>query len=139
MSHTQSMSALRLLLVDDDQALLEGIVGMLALRLPEVCVDAFTSPQEALAYLETEEVHTVMTDLAMPELSGLEFLRRAKAVRPAVSVIVCSGQMNGSVMAQALSLGAHDVLQKPFDREQLLAVLSRALQGGASQAIGNPA
>ncbi len=62
------MSGPSLLLVDDDPALLEAMSGMVALRLPVVRIYAFTSPREALVHLETEEVDTIVTDLAMSSM-----------------------------------------------------------------------
>ncbi|HKN88268.1 MAG TPA: response regulator [Nitrospiraceae bacterium] len=113
--------------VDDDSALLTAVNGLMQLHMPEVRVQAFESPHQALAHLEKKEVATVVTDLNMNELDGFSLLRKAKVIRPNVPVILFSGHIDSSLASEAINMGAHDVLQKPFNREAFLTVLTLAL------------
>jgi DNA-binding NtrC family response regulator len=70
------------IVVDDDSALLTAVNGLMQLHMPEVRVQAFESPYQAVAYFDKKEVATVVTDLTMNELDGFAVLRRAKAARP---------------------------------------------------------
>jgi FixJ family two-component response regulator len=115
------------MVVDDDSALLTAVNGLMQLHRPEVRVQAFESPYQAVAYFEKKEVATIVTDLTMNELDGFAVLRRAKAVRPNVPVILFSGHIDSVLASQAINMGAHDVLQKPFNREAFLTVLTLAL------------
>jgi FixJ family two-component response regulator len=115
------------IVVDDDSALLTAVYGLMQLHRPEVRVQAFESPLQALAHFEKKEVATVVTDLTMNELDGFALLRRAKALRPNVPVILFSGHVDAALASQAINMGAHDVLQKPFNREAFLTVLTLAL------------
>lgn len=115
------------MVVDDDSALLTAVNGLMQLHMPEVRVQAFESPHQAVAHFEKKEVATVVTDLTMNELDGFALLRRAKAVHPNVPVILFSGHIDSALALQAINMGAHDVLQKPFNREAFLTVLTLAL------------
>jgi FixJ family two-component response regulator len=98
--------------------------GLMELHLPDVRVDPFESPRLALARFAKQEVSTVVSDLKMNELDGFALLRGAKALRP---FILFSGHVDAALAAQAIDMGAHDVLQKPFHREEFLTVLTLAL------------
>ncbi len=121
------MSRPSIIVVDDDPTLLTAVTGMVEIRLPHVCVHPFESPRLALAHLERARVDTLVTDLRMKELDGLALLRGAKALRPNVPVILVSGHINVSLASQAIDMGAHDVLRKPFQREDFLSVVTAAL------------
>jgi FixJ family two-component response regulator len=115
------------MVVDDDSALLRAVTGLMQLHLPDVRVQPFDSPRRALARLEKQEVASLVTDLKMNELDGLALLRGAKALRPNVPVILFSGHIDAGLALQAVTLGAHDVLRKPFNREEFLTALTLAL------------
>jgi FixJ family two-component response regulator len=115
------------MVVDDDSALLMAVTGLMQLHLPDVRVQPFDSPRLALAHFEKKEVATLVTDLKIRELDGFALLRGAKALRPNVPVILFSGHVDGAIASQALTMGAHDVLRKPFNREEFLTVLMLAL------------
>jgi DNA-binding NarL/FixJ family response regulator len=67
----------------------------------------------------------VLTDLAMPGMSGLELLRDLRAVDPDARVVVLTGQTTGSQIDEARRMGAVEVLRKPFELEEVL----RAIRG----------
>lgn len=116
------------MLVDDDSALLTAVTDLMQLHLPAVRVHPFESPRLALAHFEEKEVATLVTDLKMNEMDGLALLREAKGLRPNVPVILFSGHVDSDLALQAINMGAHDVLQKPFNREEFLTVVTLALK-----------
>jgi FixJ family two-component response regulator len=61
-------------------------------------------------------------------MDGLALLRGAKALRPSVPVILVSGHVDSTLVSQAINMGAQDVLQKPFNRQEFLTVLTVALE-----------
>jgi FixJ family two-component response regulator len=121
------MSHQAIMVVDDDSALLTAVAGLMHLHLPDIRVQPFESPRLALAHLEKKEVATIVTDLNMKELDGFALLRGAMALRPNVPVILFSGHVDSALASQAINMGAHDVLLKPFNREEFLTVLTLAL------------
>jgi FixJ family two-component response regulator len=121
------MSYHTVMVVDDDTALLTAVTDLIQFHLPDVRLQPFSSPRLALAHFENKEVATMVTDLKMKELDGFALLRGAKALRPNVPVILFSGHIDLALAWQALNMGAHDVLRKPFNREEFVTALTLAL------------
>jgi DNA-binding response OmpR family regulator len=105
--------------VDDDPAIGEMLTKFLAKHNCRVI--SFTQGQAALDYLKTNPtgVNLLLTDMVMPEMTGLELTRQAKALYPALPVIVMSGSGEGLDRDEIFSLGA-DFIHKPFDLVDLL-------------------
>ncbi|MFZ5585677.1 MAG: response regulator [Thermodesulfobacteriota bacterium] len=109
------------LLVDDGV----DFVRIMAERLRErgyQVAEASDGPT-ALDALERSRFDTIVLDLVMPGMDGIETLRRIKERDPAARVIVLSGHASGQYVVQALALGALDFMVKPVDIESLLARL----------------
>jgi DNA-binding NtrC family response regulator len=100
---------------------------MLQFRPPHVRVAPFESPCAALARFKTTEFNAVVTDVKMTELDGLALLRQAHAIRPRVPVIMMSGHAERAIVIDAMSIGAFDVLRKPFDRDEFVTAVTYAL------------
>ena len=122
------MSRSAVIVVDDDSALLTAMTGLMEFHMPRVHVEPFDSPRLALARFEKKEAAAMVTDLKMDEMDGLALLRGAKALRPSVPVILVSGHVDSTLVSQAINMGAQDVLQKPFNRQEFLTVLTVALE-----------
>lgn len=87
------------------------------------------SGAEALALLESgEEFELILTDLMMGGMDGIALLERTKEKYPDVPVVMVTAVHDISVALAAIRNGAYDYLLKPFEREQLLAIVRRALE-----------
>ena len=117
----------RVLLVDDEPALLFALSELLTQKGHRVVTAGCGG--EALARLEGVDV--VITDLAMPGMSGLELLGRLRARDVQVPVILITAHGSASALAEALQCGAYGCLSKPFDNEELAATVERALAARA--------
>src|SRR3954466_3606948 len=121
------MAADRILIVDDEEAIRESVASMLSIagyRCQQAC-----SGVEALAVLESgEEFELMLSDLMMAELDGIGLLERTKEKYPDMPVIMVTAVHDISVALAAIRNGAYDYLLKPFEREQLLATVRRALE-----------
>jgi DNA-binding NtrC family response regulator len=126
--HTRNgVRAGRILIVDDEKAIREVIAAMLA-PANYGCREA-ASGLEALAMLESgEEFDLMLTDLMMSDLDGIALLERSKDKYPLMPVVIVTAVQDISVALAAIRCGAQDYLTKPFEREQLLAVVRRALE-----------
>src|SRR5207247_2527497 len=82
----------------------------------------------ALERLQDGAIDLIVTDLKMPGLTGLELLRAAKAIAPDVDVILLTAFGTVEEAVKAMKDGAYDFLTKPFRREQLLKLISKALE-----------
>jgi DNA-binding NtrC family response regulator len=113
-----------LLIVDDDTEVRETLHEFLSES--HECHTADRAEQ-ALAYLDLEHYDVILTDIAMPQLSGREILKYVQAKHPATPVIVISGATSGGSANELMSLGAFAYLDKPFRLELVEDALNRAL------------
>jgi len=121
------MPAERILVVDDEEAIREIVCSMLAASNYK-CTQA-TSGLHALAILESDQDFELMlSDLMMAELDGIGLLERTKERFPDMPVVMVTAVHDISVALAAIRNGAYDYLLKPFEREQLLATVRRALE-----------
>lgn len=121
------MSAERILVVDDEEAIRE-IVSSMLLSQGFQCQQA-ASGLEALAILQSgEEFSLMLSDLMMAEMDGIGLLERTKERYPDMPVVMVTAVHDISVALAAIRNGAYDYLLKPFEREQLLATARRALE-----------
>jgi DNA-binding response OmpR family regulator len=108
----------KIMVVDDDEAICEMLTRFLAKR-DTLSVIGFTNSKKALEHLKTHEVNLMLTDMAMPGLTGIELARNVKTLYPALPVIVMSGSADGQDRDEIFSLGA-DFIYKPFELVELL-------------------
>ncbi len=123
------------LVVDDEERIRSSLRGILSDEGFRV-LDTGRAP-EVMALIEREHPAVVLLDVWMPDIDGIELLRRIKADRPSVPVIMISGHANIQSAVAATKLGAADFIQKPFSVTGLLAAIARVLDGGAVIAAGS--
>lgn len=113
-----------LLLVVDDEP---GVLRLIARFARKVGFDVATaaSGREALQTLQTRKAAVALVDLRMPDVDGLEVLRRIRAVDPDCQVILMTGHASIDTAIEAIKHGAMDYLSKPFDFDRLEALLAR--------------
>jgi len=121
------MPADRILVVDDEEAIREIVCSML-IAANYKCSQA-SSGLKALAVLDSgEEFELMLSDLMMADLDGIGLLERTKERYPDMPVVMVTAVHDVSVALKAIRDGAYDYLLKPFEREQLLATVRRALE-----------
>jgi two-component system response regulator HydG len=120
------MAEPRILIVDDEPDMVDNCARILR-RAGHRCLTA-TDPRRALALLESERPDLLLTDLKMPEVDGLELLRRAHELDPALPVIVVTAFATIESAVTAVKEGAFDYLPKTFSVDQLTIVVDRALR-----------
>lgn len=125
--HPVEMNAPHILLVDDDPALLSALPQTIALRLPEARVDTSDSAQEALEHIQRYQYDTIVSDVKMPGMDGLQLLARIHELRPGTPTLLITGHGDHGLAIQALRGGAYDYILKPIDRDYFVAALRRAL------------
>src|ERR1022692_4577675 len=139
-STQKGVRAERILVVDDEKQICEIITSMLIAANYECREGA--SGLEALALLESgeqfdlmlsnllesgEQFDLMLSNLLMPELDGIGLLERTTDKYPDMSVVMVTGVHDVSMALSAMRNGAFDYLMKPFERQQLVAVVRRAL------------
>lgn len=125
------MAEKRVLITDDDKQtrdLVSTFLGYKGYTVFQAC-DAM----EALEKIEAEDIDLVVTDVMMPKVNGLEFIKRVKAIRPELVAIVYSAYGNSVMTANLLKAGAFFYLEKPFDLEELDSIIQRGFEHHALQ------
>jgi DNA-binding NtrC family response regulator len=116
----------QIVVVDDEVNLRGALVTLLEKRGHEV--RAAGTGEEAFGLLETAPADLVLTDLRMPGMSGMEFLRRLKDKWPDTEVVVMTAFGSIDTAVEAIRAGAYDYLTKPIDRERFPVVVEKALE-----------
>jgi DNA-binding NtrC family response regulator len=120
------MDAIAVLVVDDEESSRNYLTDFLG-TIGRYQVRTAARGEQALQMLSGGSFDVVLLDVVMPEMSGLELLRRYRESGGTAPVIVLSGLSAADDVVRAMKLGATDYLAKPFDSSELAAALTRAL------------
>src|SRR5438045_3163155 len=123
---------IRFLIVDDEQSI-RKLCMTIGASLGFLCAEA-ENAEAALAYLETQAPDIVLTDLMLPNMTGVELLRRIKAQLPRTEVAIMTGHGSIESAVQAMKLGAYDYVAKPLRVEELKLALHRLAEKEPSAA-----
>ncbi|MBS0297090.1 MAG: response regulator [Proteobacteria bacterium] len=114
--------------IDDDVAVRDSLGFLFAAA--GLKAQLYESPLAFLDIAPGLEGGCVVTDVRMPEMSGLDLVRRLQAVESMLPVVVITGHGDVPLAVEAMKLGAVDFIEKPFEDEVLLAAVRTALKGG---------
>ncbi len=115
----------RVLIVDDERSMCELLETDLKLRQFDVLW--FTSAADGYRAVLEQPIDTVLTDLKMPGIDGLEFCRRIVANRPDIPVVVMTAFGSLETAVAAIRAGAYDFVTKPVEMDMLALTLGRAI------------
>src|SRR3954451_25212605 len=116
-----------ILIVDDDTALLQALPQALYLRMENIKVDSCDSAQVAIERIAEHEYDAIVSDIKMPGMDGLALLAKIQELSPDTPTLLITGHGEHDLAVQALRGGAYDFIQKPIDRDYLIAALQRAI------------
>ena len=112
--------------IDDDDAMRESLSFLFDAAGLTTCV--YDSPLLFLEALPLAEPACVVTDVRMPQMSGLDLLKRLRESRHACPVVVITGHGDVPMAVEAMKLGAADFIEKPFNDEALIAAVRAAVE-----------
>ena len=120
------MEKAKILVVDDEEGILKSIVGI----LQDEGYGTITARdgREALQIYQTEAPDALLLDIWMPDMDGIEVLKRLQEFDADSAVVVISGHGTISTAIKAVRLGAFDFIEKPLSMEILLVILDKALE-----------
>lgn len=121
----------KVLLVDDEEQFVEVLANRLETR--GFLVHTASSGDEAINFMEKQDVDVVILDVVMPGRDGIETLREIKRLRPLVEVIMLTGHGTVDTAIDGMKLGAYDYLIKPTDTKDLMEKIGKAKQRKAEQ------
>jgi len=119
------MEKKKALVIDDEQIVLESVSALLTEEGFEV--DVSLHGRQGLDWAIERNYDVVLTDIRMPDIGGMKVLRDIKRINPTLPVIMITGYASVESAVQAMKLGAAEYIEKPFEPEQLLDAVSRAI------------
>ncbi|MHC4340431.1 MAG: response regulator [Planctomycetota bacterium] len=119
-------AAARVLVIDDESIVCLSCTRILQPRGYDV--QTFQDPRAGLQEALTGGYDLILLDLVMPELAGMQVLKRLREAEIPSKVVIITGHASVETAVEAMKRGATDYLAKPFSPDQLLAVLSKALE-----------
>ncbi len=122
------MTGARVLIVDDDPALLQALSETLQLRTPSLAVETSDSAPAAVELISSTDYDAIVADIKMPDMDGMQLLSSIRDLRPDTPTLLITGHGEHDLAVQALRGGAHDYVQKPIDRDYFVGSLNHALE-----------
>jgi len=119
------MEKKKILVVDDEQNSREGLTKILIKEGYEVV--AAESGETALAEAKKQDFDLIITDLRMPEISGIDVLEQIREKKPDIGVIIVTAYGEVNSYLKAMTLGAFEYLNKPIKLDELRRVINKAL------------
>jgi DNA-binding NtrC family response regulator len=116
----------RILIVDDEEIVIKSCLRILGGG--DYYVEVAHDGREALRKIEENPYDVMILDVVMPNMGGLEVLRRVKETHPDMDVIMVTGLSQVDTVVQARKLGARDFISKPVEPDELRLVVQRALE-----------
>jgi DNA-binding response OmpR family regulator len=113
-----------LLIVDDEPKMVKYLSRRLINRGYEV--RTASSGQEALAAIANNPFTVILLDIMMPEMNGIETLKKIMETTPTAAVILLTGHLSEQIAAEGKKLGAFDLVMKPFDFKELIGKIDLA-------------
>lgn len=124
------MPALSVIISDDHPLVRSGLSRMLEEQSDLRVVAQCRTGRETLAALQTQTCHVLVLDLSLPDMSGLDVLKAARAHHPGVSVLVLSGYPERQFGMNVLRAGANGFISKGVDDVELLRAIRTVARGG---------
>lgn len=116
------------LIVDDEEMVLTSLSTYLTLE-SDYEVLTFTSARQALAHLEQAEVGLIISDFLMPEMDGISFLTRARALHPDAPRVLLTGYADKENAIKAINqVGLYQYVEKPWDNDDLRLIIRNGLE-----------
>ena len=117
---------MKIMIVDDEMDMRQSVSQWLALSGYDT--ETYASAEEALSHLSLDYAGIVVTDIRMPKMDGMTFLKKIMVMDSTLPVILVTGHGDVPIAVEAMRLGAFDFLEKPFDPDRMTEIAKRAAQ-----------
>ncbi|GEA08149.1 C4-dicarboxylate ABC transporter [Alteromonas sp. KUL42] len=111
-------------LIDDEPTILRSLQQLL--QIEGHVVETFSDARDAIRKLDPDFGGVVITDINMPGMDGVAFLREALKLDPELSIVMLTGHGDITTAVESMRLGAYDFIEKPFSNDHILDVIKRA-------------
>jgi DNA-binding NtrC family response regulator len=118
----------KIIIVDDEDMVLISLKSFLNLET-EYEVHTFTSAENALKFIKSNDVDLVISDYLMPEMDGMTFLAKVREMRPEVPRIILTGYADKENAIKAINeVGLFQYIEKPWDNDDLLIIVRNGIE-----------
>jgi DNA-binding NtrC family response regulator len=118
----------RILILDDEEMVVTSLSSFLTLET-DFNIVTFTSPSEALDYIQDNHVDLVISDYLMPEMDGISFLAKVKEINPEAPRIILTGYADKENAIKAINdVGLYHYIEKPWNNDDLKIVIRNGLE-----------
>ena len=124
-----TMPAIRIVLVDDHQIILDGLSSLLDQDPSFDVIASFSHPEKALHFLSVQEPDVLITDFSLPMMNGLELIRKAKVIHPTMKAVLLSMHDEPSIVREAIKLGVNGYLLKNIQQAELKEAIRKIYSG----------
>ena len=118
---------MRIILVDDEQLIVDGLKKIISRQFPDVETRGFTDPVQALEALKADPAFLLITDIRMPNMTGLQLIQKAREAGVKYCAIL-TGLEDVPLLQESIRLQVSDYLIKPVNKEELYALIRRILE-----------
>ena len=115
----------KILVIDDEAAIVNGLIKMLTSWGYQA--KASLSGLNGIGYLQSEKFDLVITDMRMPDINGIDLIKRIKLISPGIKIIILSGSLAELNTSEIEALKIFKLLEKPISQRELKAVVHEAL------------
>ncbi len=115
----------KILIVEDDRNTLNGLIEILTQE--GYAAEGASNPRNALNYLKSDSFDVLLTDLKMPEISGMELYERSLPIAPNMKTVVMTAYSSVKEAVDAMKKGVYEYLTKPLDLDELFVILEKAI------------
>jgi DNA-binding NtrC family response regulator len=123
MDLVDKLKGMKILLIDDDEWIRDSL--SLFFELEPCAFRALETAEQGLKELESKDYDIIILDYRLPGMNGLEFLKRIQGTHPKVIKILITAYGSKEIFSQAIELGVHDFIDKPFSTKAIEDSLSR--------------
>jgi DNA-binding NtrC family response regulator len=128
MTNEQTKDSLRRVLIVDDEPDMQTLLSKILVKKGGYQVRQAASGDQGLEIVHSWLPDVVLTDVKMPGMDGVEFFRRLQEIDPTMTTIIMTGYGTVEMAVQSLKNGVYDFFQKPFDNDQILHAVARAME-----------
>ncbi|MBC7916074.1 MAG: response regulator transcription factor [Pyrinomonadaceae bacterium] len=122
--------SIKVLLVDDHSIILDGLEALLKKDLSLLVATKVNTGNFALAHLRNENYHIMVSDYSMPDMNGLELVKKAKVLAPDMKILILSMHEDKAMVQELICAGIDGYVLKKYTHQELLQAINVLTQGG---------
>ncbi len=120
---------IKILVVDDEENVLSSVKKVISSKFPDYKVHLINNPSEGIEKIKAIKYDLIITDLMMPGIDGLEFIKKIIQIDSSLKIIMMTGYASMKTALLAMREGAKKYISKPFTRDELTGSIKSVLKG----------